>query len=89
MFYVYVIHSQRDGCLYTGYTCDLKRRLLEHRQGKTASTKHRNPFNLIYYEAYCDEKDAKGRELFLKSGSGKKYLRKQLQHYFTEHAWKT
>ena len=67
MFYVYVLHSQKDGQLYTGYTSDLKRRLTEHNSGKTTSIKHRRPFDLIYYEAYLYEQDAKGHELFLKS----------------------
>ena len=43
----------------------------------------RRPLHLIYYEAYVLAKDAKARELFLKSGSGKRFIRKQLSHYFS------
>jgi len=88
MFYTYVLQSEKDHCLYTGYTCDLKRRFHEHKMGKTTSTKDRRPLKLIYYEAYLSEKDAKGRELFLKGGSGKKYLKKQLKHHFEVFPWK-
>jgi len=88
MFYVYILHSELDNKLYTGYTGDLERRISEHSSGKVASTKDRRPLKLIYYEAYLSEEDAKGRELFLKSGSGKNYLKKQLQHYFRENPWK-
>lgn len=89
MYYVYVLHSQKDGQLYTGYTSDLKRRLMEHSAGKTASLVYRLPVKLIYYEAYVDVADAKGRELFLKSGSGKTYLKKQLKNYFLKNPWIT
>jgi putative endonuclease len=80
MYYVYILYSLKDRKYYTGYTEDLQRRIKEHFSGWEKSTKYRIPFKLIYYEAYLDKRDAKGRELFLKSGSGKKYLKKQLKH---------
>ena len=52
--------------MYTGSTNDLKRRLLEHNQGLNKSTKYREPFELIYYEAYKSEEDAWAREHNLK-----------------------
>ena len=70
MFYVYILKSKKDNKLYIGYTEDLKRRLIEHKQGKTASTKHRLPVELVYYEAYRYIDDAKKREKSFKhSGS--------------------
>jgi hypothetical protein len=36
---------------------------------------------LIYYEAYTEREDAEGREKFLKSGAGRRFLRTQLRHY--------
>lgn len=66
MFYVYLIKSRKDGELYIGYTNDLKRRLLEHNKGLNYSTKNRRPFDLIYYESYKSEDDAKHREYNLK-----------------------
>ena len=88
MFYVYVLHSEKDGKLYTGFSNNLKNRIKYHEQGKVASTKDRRPVTLIYYEAYLMEEDAKGREIFLKSGSGKRFLRKQLTQYFEMKPWK-
>ena len=81
MRYVYLLQSLKDQDLYTGYTSDLRRRFREHTGGKVTSTRDRRPLKLIYYEAYLLEADAKGRERFLKSGAGKRYLRKQLKHY--------
>jgi len=66
MFYVYILKSEKDGKLYIGYTNDLKRRLEEHNSGKNISTKFRRPFELIYYEVYKSEGDAKHREYMLK-----------------------
>jgi len=66
MFYVYLIQSKKDKELYIGFTNDLKKRLLEHNKGLNFSTKHRIPFELIYFEAYKSEEDARHREHNLK-----------------------
>ncbi|MFH1868962.1 MAG: GIY-YIG nuclease family protein [Candidatus Omnitrophota bacterium] len=66
MYYVYVLKSSKDNMLYTGSTNNLKRRLKEHNKGLVYSTKSRRPFNLVYYEAYSSEKDARKRESNLK-----------------------
>ena len=68
MFYVYILQSKKDFNLYVGSTNDLKKRFQEHNSGKVHSTKHRVPFDLIYYEAYRSEKDARKREHNLKLG---------------------
>jgi len=85
MFYVYVLHSAKDSGLYIGFSADLRRRVREHADGLAAATAHRRPFGLIYYEAYAEELDARGREVFLKSGAGRTYLKKQRRHYFVGH----
>ncbi|MDP3646342.1 MAG: GIY-YIG nuclease family protein, partial [bacterium] len=62
MFYVYVIRSLKDRKSYIGSTTDLKRRMKEHSDGEVRSTKPRRPFELMYYEAYKIERDARVRE---------------------------
>ena len=58
MHYVYILKNARDGNLYYGYTNNLDRRLNEHmREGN---------YNIVYYEAYKSEQDARGRERRLK-----------------------
>lgn len=66
MYFVYIIKSKKDNNLYFGSTKDLKRRLKEHNNKLVYSTKERTPFELIYYEAYKSEKDARKREGNLK-----------------------
>jgi predicted GIY-YIG superfamily endonuclease len=39
---------------------------------------------LIYYEAYLNQEDALGRERYLKSGSGRRFLKAQLKHYLLQ-----
>ncbi len=77
-YYTYVLKSNKDGKHYTGYTNDLKRRMLEHNSGLSTYTKYRGPFVIIYYEACLSEEKAKKKELYLKSGMGKRYLKNRL-----------
>ena len=81
MFYTYVLKSNKDGKMYTGYTNDLKRRFKEHNNDDSVYTKGKGPFELIYYEACIEKQDAKSRELYLKSGKGKLYLKSRLKRY--------
>jgi len=57
MYYVYLIKNKLKNTIYAGYTSNLQRRSKEH--------KDKNP-ELIYYEAYKSEKDARTRERMLK-----------------------
>ncbi|MDZ7333507.1 MAG: GIY-YIG nuclease family protein, partial [candidate division KSB1 bacterium] len=60
-FYVYVLQSEVDKKLYTGYTSDLRHRLEEHNAGKVNSTKNRRPLKLIYFEGFLNQQDATHR----------------------------
>jgi len=66
MFYVYILKSKVDHENYIGSTNDLRKRFKEHNLGKVYTTKGRKPFEIIYYEAYKSEKDARMREHNLK-----------------------
>ena len=81
MFYVYVLCSKKDGKWYTGYTSDLRKRFNQHSNNEGGYTKGRGPFELIYYEAYKNNLDARSRELQIKSGPGKAYLRQRLKRF--------
>lgn len=69
MFYVYLLKNQKVGTTYIGYTNDLKRRLKEH----VAKTPE-----LVYYEAFKSEKDARTRERRLKQGQTVRRLKERL-----------
>lgn len=83
-YFVYVLRSDKDKNLYTGYTNDLKKRVKEHNEGKVTSTKNRVPLRLIYFEASYNKYDAIHREKYLKTTYGKRYLKNRLKNYFSE-----
>ena len=89
MYYTYVLYSEKDQGLYIGYSSNLKVRFQQHINGEVLSTKHRRPLMIAYYEAYICQQDAEGRERFLKSGSGRTYLRKQMKTFFSIHPLRT
>jgi len=79
MYYVYILGSEKDRGLYIGYTTNLKRRFKQHNSGQSLSTKDRIPLILLAYEAFNNAKDAKAREKYLKSGSGRDQLKSKLK----------
>ncbi len=83
MFYVYCLESKETGKLYFGYTNDLKRRVQEHNKGLNASTRPYVPWVIIYYEACILESDAKRREKYLKTNTGRRMFKRRLKDYFT------
>ena len=81
-YYVYVLENRHDKSWYTSFTENIKQRLINHNSGRGGNTtKRKGGWKLIYCEIYINKQDAIGREKFLKSGSGKKYLKKQLKNY--------
>ena len=66
MNYTYIVECQ-DKSLYTGWTTDLKKRLLVHNQGKGAKyTRSRLPVRLRYYEVHATKQEAMKREYAIK-----------------------
>jgi len=88
MFYVYILFSKKDKQLYTGFSDNLKSRYKAHVEGYVKATKHRRPLELIYYEAYFSEQDARQREKYLKGGNGKGELKIQLKEILKESGYK-
>lgn len=82
-YYTYILKSEKDGNLYSGYTEDLSARFEQHQKGHVKSTKHRRPLHLIYFEACLNQKDALRREKYFKTHYGKMFLGKRLKSYFT------
>lgn len=82
MYYVYLIESKKNQSeIYVGSTNDLRRRLREHNMGDSWYTRRHAPWELIYYEAYKSESDAREREKRLKShGKGIAELKKRIRN---------
>ncbi len=73
MFFTYVLKGQKDNKLYIGFTENLEKRLSEHNNGLVEATKDRRPFIMVYYEACLDKHKALKRELYFKSGFGRRF----------------
>ena len=83
VWYVYVLVSRKDKRWYTGFTNDLRKRFKEHNAELSKYTKGRGPYKIIYYEASLNKADARSRELYLKSGMGKRYLKNRLKRFLS------
>lgn len=81
MFYTYVLQSKKNSKWYIGYTNDLRKRFKEHNDGKSTYTKGRGPYEIIYYEACLNRDDARSRELYFKTGVGRRYLNSRLKRF--------
>ena len=72
---VYILTNKNNSVLYTGVTNNLKRRVIEHRQGTGSSyTKKYCVHKLVYFEVTNDVRAAIMREKQIKAGSRQKKL---------------
>ena len=83
MYYTYNLLMVNDE-VYTGFTSDLKRRLAEHKTGNNETTRKHLPVELIHYEAFLNELDARRREEYFKTNKGKTTLRLMLREYLKD-----
>jgi predicted GIY-YIG superfamily endonuclease len=60
MYYMYVLKDNKIKKLYYGYTSNLEQRISAHKN-------NRQSWELVYYEAYKAEADARNREKQLKN----------------------
>ena len=81
MHYVYLLKSAKNNWIYIGFTSNLRRRIEEHNLGKDYSTRKYLPIDLVYYEAYRSENDAKNREKCLKQhGNALRLLKRRIKN---------
>ncbi|MFA5076261.1 MAG: GIY-YIG nuclease family protein [Patescibacteria group bacterium] len=81
MYYIVYILENSNKTWYTGFTTNLKQRIKQHLQKVSPFTAKKSGWKLIYAELYLNKNDALGREKFLKSGAGKRFIKKQLKNY--------
>ncbi|MEL7001174.1 MAG: GIY-YIG nuclease family protein [Bacteroidota bacterium] len=75
MFYTYAINSLTRNYIYVGLTDNIERRVNEHNTGKNKTTRPYKPFEIIYSKEFSTRQEARMHEKYLKSGSGKEYLK--------------
>lgn len=75
MHYVYILKCS-NGQPYTDCTDNLKERIERHQNGYVPATKPLLPIKLISYFAFSNKYTAFNFEKYLKSGSGRAFLKK-------------
>ncbi len=75
VFTVYAISSVSKNYIYVGLTSNINERILRHNSGYEKTTKPYKPFKLIYSEECKNRIDARNREKYWKSGTGKEQLK--------------
>jgi predicted GIY-YIG superfamily endonuclease len=80
VYHVYVLQSLSDpDRIYVGFSAvDVETRLKRHNQGSTPATHRYRPWKLAWYGSFPDKARALAFEAYLKSGSGRAFLRKRL-----------
>lgn len=74
-YYVYILECA-DGYPYTGCSKDLRDRIERHQKGQVPATRNRLPVKLITYTAFANKYSAYEFEKYLKSGSGRAFVKR-------------
>jgi putative endonuclease len=84
MYFVYVLQSRDNGTYYIGQTENVEKRIDEHNRGKSAYTKRKAPWNLIYVEEFDSRSKAMKREYEIKRHKSRKYIENLLNNRLNE-----
>src|SRR3989344_6274561 len=81
MAIVYILFSETTNKIYTGssHENDFSVRLKSHNAGKVRSTKFGKPWKLIHKEDFLTYNEARKRELFLKTGAGRNWIKNSVK----------
>ena len=76
-YHVYILKSLKNGRHYTGITIDLERRLIEHNEGSTKSTRPHVPYERIWSSEIMTKSDALKLEYNIKKRGAVRFLKEQ------------
>ena len=73
----YILRSAKTDKFYIGssHEDNAYSRLKSHNSGKTRSTKFGRPWVIIHEETFLTYTEARKREIFLKTGQGRKWIK--------------
>ena len=79
MHFIYIIKSiDPQEKFYVGYTLNVDSRLLKHNEGGSVYTRDYKVWTLIMYCCFSDKGKALRYEKYLKSHSGRAFMKKRL-----------
>ena len=77
MYFAYVIMNE-TGLLYKGHTEDLDKRIEQHNNGSTQTTRNKGVWKVVYSENFDRREDAIKREKYFKTAAGRRFLKTKL-----------
>ena len=77
IYSVYILKCSNEQ-YYTGFTKNILKRLKEHSTGQVLFTRNKRPVVLVHISVFEDLHKAYDFERYLKSGSGKAFMKKRL-----------
>jgi putative endonuclease len=78
MYYVYILLNQAKTRTYTGVSDDVNKRLEEHNAGRVGSSRPYRPYKIVHTESFATLSQARQKEKFYKSTTGRRRLREML-----------
>ena len=78
MFYVYILLNEAKTRTYTGVSDDVDKRLAEHNAGRIKSSRPYRPYKMVHIEPFETLKEARQKEKFYKSTTGRRRLNEML-----------
>ncbi len=82
MFFVYILQSRKNKSFYVGSCENLEHRFKLHNKGLVKSTKRYIPWVIVYKENFHNLKDARRRELQIKSWKKRELIEKLIKFRF-------
>ena len=78
MQYLYILLNEAKTRTYTGVADDVHKRLAEHNAGRVKSSSPYRPYKVIHTEAFETLSEARQKEKFYKSTTGRRRLKEML-----------
>jgi putative endonuclease len=75
IYHVYILLNETKTRTYTGVTDDVEKRLGEHNAGRVKSSSLYRPYKVIYTESFETLSEARQKEKFYKSATGRRRLK--------------
>ena len=78
MYHVYMLLNESKTRTYTGVADDVEKRLKEHNAGRVKSSRPYRPYNIVHTESFTTLSEARQKEKFYKSTTGRRRLKRIL-----------
>ena len=81
MYYLYILLNEAKTRTYTGVANDVNKRLAEHNAGRVKSSRPYRPYEIVHTELFGTLSEARQKEKFYKSTTGRRRLREMLRPF--------